>query len=96
MRLLPAFDEYLLGWKDREVAVPAEHRGKINRGGGWLHPVVLADGQIVATWRMKKESKLPHVDVARFAPLTPMVERAIAGEAKDIAEFLGVGVELGS
>ncbi len=96
VRLLPAFDEYLLGWKDRDVAVEAEHRAKINRGGGWLRPVVLADGRLVATWSTKKESKRLRIDIAPFAPLSQTVKRAIASETKDIAAFLGVPVGLGA
>lgn len=96
VRLLPAFDEYLLGWKDRDVVVAAEHRAKINRGGGWLHPVVLVDGQVVATWRSKSASKTLSLEFAPFVALTPAVGRAVVAEAKDIAVFLGVPVGVGS
>jgi hypothetical protein len=96
VRLLPAFDEYLLGWKDREVAVSNEHRANINRGGGWLHPVLLVDGRLVATWGTEKESKRLRIDVVPFAPLTPTVKRAVAAEANDIGDYLGISVVLGS
>jgi hypothetical protein len=94
--LLPAFDEYLLGWKDREVAVPAERRARINRGGGWLHPVLLVDGQLVATWSTKQTPKALRLVIDPFVPLPPTVRRAVAADAKDIADFLGVSVEVGS
>jgi winged helix DNA-binding protein len=96
VRLLPAFDEYLLGWKDREVAVPAEHRAKINRGGGWLHPVVLDDGQVVATWSTTRLSNTLRLKVVPFVSLKPAVKRGVAAESKDIAAFLGVTVEVGA
>jgi winged helix DNA-binding protein len=94
VRLLPAFDEYLLGWKDREFAVAGEHRTKINRGGGWLHPVVLADGRAVGTWRTKQTPKKLRIELEPFGPLTPAVKRGAAKEASDVAEFLGMPVEL--
>lgn len=93
VRLLPAFDEYLLGWKDREVAVSAEHQAKINRGGGWLHPVVLADGQLVGTWRTTRTAKKLKLEVGAFTPLASTVARGVAAEAKEIAEFLGLPLE---
>jgi hypothetical protein len=96
VRLLPAFDEYLLGWKDRGFAVAGEHRTKINRGGGWLHPVVLVDGQVVATWSTKQSSRMLRIDLAAFGALTSEQKRGVAAEAKEIAAFLGVPVELGS
>lgn len=48
--LLPAFDELLLGWRDRTPTVPAEHARKVHPGGGILRPVILEDGVAVGTW----------------------------------------------
>jgi hypothetical protein len=95
VRLLPAFDEYLLGWKDREVALAAEHRAKVNRGGGWLHPVVLVDGHVVATWSATRTPKKLNLAIAPFSRLTPAVRRAAATEAEEVAAFLGVPLGLG-
>lgn len=96
VRLLPAFDEYLLGWKDRDLAVLAGHRAKINRGGGWLHPVVFVDGQLVATWKLKRAPRVSTVAIEPFTQLTQAVKRGVVAEAKDLAAFLGAPVELGS
>ena len=48
-RLLPAFDAYLLGWKDRTYAVPPERVAEI-RLGGIIRPVALVDGVAAGTW----------------------------------------------
>ena len=48
--LLPAFDELLLGWRDRTPTVPAEHARAVHPGGGILRPVILEDGVAVGTW----------------------------------------------
>jgi hypothetical protein len=95
VRLLPAFDEYLLGWNDRDVAVSAENRAKINRGGGWLHPAVLADGQLVATWRLKRTPKTSKLEIVPFSELAPAVKRAVVADAVDVGEFVGAAVEVG-
>jgi hypothetical protein len=47
VRLLPSFAEHVLGWKDRVFCVEPDRWKLINRGGGWLHPVVVADGRFV-------------------------------------------------
>jgi hypothetical protein len=92
VRLLPAFDEYLLGWKDREVAVPTEHRTKINRGGGWLHPVAVVDGRVVGTWSTSYRSKQLLINVSAFSSLTPAVKAGLDAEAADVGAFLGMPV----
>ena len=95
VRLLPAFDEYLLGWKDRDLVVAPEHRAKINRGGGWLHPVLAVDGQLLATWRLTRMPKVSRLEITPFKELTAAVKRAATADAKDVAAFVGAPVEVG-
>ena len=47
---LPAFDELLLGWRDRTPTVPAHTPSEVHPGGGILRPVVLENGVAVGTW----------------------------------------------
>jgi hypothetical protein len=51
IRLLPSFDTYLLGYKSRDLAVPAAHAKKVWPGGGIVRPTVVANGLAVGTWR---------------------------------------------
>jgi hypothetical protein len=94
VRLLPAFDEYLLGWRERDIVGSAEQWSRINRGGGWLHPVVLHDGRIAATWRMERSPKNLSIEIKPFDRLPTMVTRGVATEADGIAAFLDSYVDL--
>ena len=51
VRLLPAFDQYVLGpgTSDPEV-VPAAHRPDVSRAAGWIAPVVVHGGRVAGTW----------------------------------------------
>lgn len=82
VRLLPSFDEYLLGWKDRGFAVAPEHRTKVNAGGGWLHQVVVHDGRVVATWALEGT-----VRVRPFGRLSAAVRRGIEIESREVESF---------
>jgi hypothetical protein len=86
--LLPAFDEYLLGWKDRQVIATTSRWKTIQRGGGWLHPVVLVDGRARGTWSSERTTDGLRVDVSPFVPLGPTLRRRIDEEARDIGRFL--------
>jgi hypothetical protein len=88
VRLLPAFDEYLLGWKDRQLIAPVSRWRTIQRGGGWLHPVVLVDGRAVGTWTSERTAHELRVVVMPFAPLGPTLRRRIDEDARDIGRFL--------
>jgi hypothetical protein len=88
VRLLPAFDEYLLGWKDRQSIASASRWKTIQRGGGWLHPVVLVDGRAMGTWSSERITDGLRVDVSPFESLGPTLRRRIDEEARDIGRFL--------
>jgi hypothetical protein len=52
-RLLPPFDPYLLGWKDRSFAVPEPLVKRVYPGGGMLRATATVDGLAVGTWSAK-------------------------------------------
>ena len=52
VHLLPGFDEYLLGYGDRTAALAPEYSAAVIPGGnGVFKPTVVADGEVVGTWR---------------------------------------------
>jgi hypothetical protein len=53
LRLIPAYDELLLGWRDRTPTVAAEHAHRVHPGGGLLRAVVLEHGRAVGTWQLR-------------------------------------------
>jgi hypothetical protein len=89
-RLLPPFDPYLLGWRDRSFAVADEHARRVHPGGGMLRAAATADGAAVATWSARRRAGRLAVELDPFAPLTPAVERALRAEAADVARFEGL------
>ena len=51
--LLPAFDEFLVGFADRSAVLGGHHATRVNAGGGILNPTIVVDGQIVGTWKRR-------------------------------------------
>jgi Winged helix DNA-binding domain len=86
-RLLPAFDPYLLGWKDRSFRVPAEHERRVHPGGGMLRAVATVDGLAVGTWRAPRRAQRVTVELEPFGALAPSAERALRAEARDVERF---------
>lgn len=59
-RLLGHWDPWLLGYKDRSFTLDPKHARHIQRGGGFLQPLILARGRVVGTWsRDRKGTVLP-------------------------------------
>jgi hypothetical protein len=80
VRLLPAFDEWLLGWRDRAFALPDELRRQVHPGGGILRPTITRDGLVVGTWRAERRDDRIRIDADVEVP---------AAEREDVARFEG-------
>src|SRR6266542_4537909 len=70
IRLLPYFDSYLLGHKEREHLVTMKHRPKVYRAQGWIAPVVLVDGRAAAVWEHAREGNHLRVKMVKFGPIS--------------------------
>lgn len=51
---LPAFDEYLVAYKDRSAVIEPRDLRKVNDGGGMLRPVIVVDGHVAGTWKKQR------------------------------------------
>ena len=95
-KLLPAFDEYLVGYKDRDALLkkaPGLTQKTLNAGGGMLAPTVIIDGEVVGTWKRTLGSRVTvkaHVLAKISKPEREAVERA----ARAYGKFLGLDTAL--
>jgi Winged helix DNA-binding domain len=87
--LLPGFDEYLLGYQDRSAALHLDHAQWIVPGGnGMFMPTIVADGEVVGTWRRTRKTKQVEVEPQPFAPLSARSTTRFARAAGRYGEFL--------
>ena len=86
--LLPYFDTFILGHKERQH-VEKMHHPKVYRPQGWISPVVLVDGRAVAIWKHTLKGDRLQVDVEKFGPLSKQVTAAIRKETQELGRFLG-------
>ncbi|WP_418606664.1 DNA glycosylase AlkZ-like family protein [Georgenia sp. SUBG003] len=79
VHLLPAFDEMILGYRDRSATLPPEHADRIVPGGnGIFRPTVVADGRAVGTWRRVGTGARRKIEAEPFTMFTRTVEAAVA------------------
>ncbi|HEX3622089.1 MAG TPA: winged helix DNA-binding domain-containing protein [Acidimicrobiales bacterium] len=77
VRLLPAFDQYVLGPGTADVHVlAASRRPVVSRAAGWISPVVVARGRIAGTWQVADH----RIDIALFIEAGDVSRRAIDEE----------------
>jgi hypothetical protein len=88
--LLPGFDPYLMGHSSRDHMFEAVYRWKVSRISGWISPVVLVDGRVVATWSHEVAKNTLHLSVTPFRRLLPKVLPAIRARAQELAATVKV------
>jgi hypothetical protein len=93
IRLLPAFDPYLLGWRSRDLVLPPDREREIFPGGGLLRPAVIADGSVVGGWKVDRKTTAPRVTIRPFGTLRPAARRGTLAEAEDVGRFYGLRAE---
>jgi Winged helix DNA-binding domain len=94
VRLLPAFDPYVVGFRPRSLLVDAAHEARIFRPQAWFSPVVLVDGRGVGIWERERRGRRLEVRIEPFTRLSAATRRALAEEADRLGEFLDVPAEL--
>ncbi len=88
--LLPAFDEYLVAYRDRDAVLDPRQAYRVNAGGGMLDPVVVLDGRVVGTWRRELGRRAVAIEVELFGSASPAVREAIFQAAQRYGDFLGL------
>ena len=91
-QLLPAFDEYLVGYKDRDALLkkaPRLAQKTLNAGGGMLAPTVIVDGQVVGTWKRTLGSRVA-VKADIVTKISKSDREAVEDAARAYGKFLGL------
>ncbi len=92
VHLLPGFDEYLLGYKDRGAVLAAEHAPKIIPGNnGVFQPTMVVAGQVAGTWKRTLKKKSMDLTLSPFRQITDLEERATAAVER-FSDFIGLPV----
>jgi hypothetical protein len=92
--LLPNYDEFFIGFKDRSAIGKRLKSSELVTGGDALTAhVVVVDGQLVGGWK-RTLTKKAVVELNLLTRLTEAEERAVAGAADAYGDFLKLPVEL--
>lgn len=92
VRLLPGFDQYVLGPGTNDTRViPARRRALVSKAAGWISPVVVVGGRVAGTW----ETTSDHVLAVLLFPEAGRVAREpLEVEAARLGAVLGTNLSL--
>ena len=88
--LLPAFDEYTVGYTDRAALLD----GRPVPPADLLNPVMVLDGRVVGLWRRVISGETVRIQLAPFGSLPGRDRERFRQAAGRYAEFLGMPAEI--
>lgn len=95
VRLLPAFDPYVIGsTRHAPSLLPGPFKDRVHRPQGWVSPVLLVDGRMDGIWRHERKGSRLDVKIETFVKLPTWARRAAEDEAQRLAQFLGGKLEV--
>lgn len=90
--LLPGFDEYYLGYKDRSAIIETEHDAKIApHRNGVFQPMMVAGGEVVGVWKRQIKRSSIEIILSPFS-LRNDREEEFMQAAKQYSDFMGMPI----
>jgi len=94
-RLLPGFDEFMLGYSEGERAIdPAHHAAVVPGKNGMFRATVVDTGRVVGLWERKPTAKAVRVTVTPLTTLDTAARSRISTAAGEYAAYVGRPLEV--
>jgi hypothetical protein len=95
VHLLPAFDEYLVSYKERGASLDPLHKARTITVNGIFKPVVVLNGQVAGLWSRTEKKSSVVIDLQLFSACSPAEKEGIAAAVERFGAFLGKEVVMG-
>ncbi len=92
--LLPAFDEFLISYKDRSASLPREQYQKSISNNGIFRPMIVANGRIIGVWKFVNQKGRKIIETDYFNAPGKSIKNLVAKEVHKLEEFLDQKIEI--
>ena len=92
--LLPAYDEFLISYRDRSASLPAEKHKKTISSNGIFWPVVVSDGQVIGLWKRKVLKDAILIEAGLYRKPTASIAKKVEKAAHAYGKFMGMDVRI--
>ncbi len=88
--LLPAFDEFIIAYKDRSSVITGENHDMAVSSNGIFRPVVVYDGQVIGLWNKAIRKDKLQVTINYFIKPAKSIQTKLKASVEEYAVFLGL------
>lgn len=94
IHLLPAFDEFLISYKDRTASIASEHQPLAFTKNGIFNPVIAINGKVEGTWKRSIKKETVKIEIKPIGSFDKDTSELIINKAKMYGDFLDLKVEI--
>ncbi len=94
VHLLPAYDEFLISYKDRTASLPFKNHSKAVSNNGIFKPIIVVNGQVVGIWRRTIKKDKIIMEIEPFQPQPKAITNLIMEAALRYGRFMDKKVEI--
>ncbi|WP_423127021.1 winged helix DNA-binding domain-containing protein [Gaoshiqia sp. Z1-71] len=92
--LLPAYDEFIISYKDRSAILASPEQGKVISSNGLFKPVILVNGQVAGLWKRTIKKNKAIIETELFRPLRSGERELVEQSARLFARFIAKEAEI--
>lgn len=92
--LLPAFDEYILGYKMREDFLEKKVSHHVATKNGIFRPTILIDGKIRGTWKKERKKNYEQITLLPFTKLTTKEKKQVDVAVDRYSKYLATELQI--
>jgi len=90
--LLPAFDEYVIAYRDRSAIFDSHLSKHVISVNGIFYPVIVVKGKVEGLWKRTIQKDKILVEINPFSPLHDRMREEIAASVEEFGRFSGKAV----
>ena len=92
--LLPAFDEFIISYKDRSAALPKETHKKAVSNNGIFRPVIVVNGQVAGIWKRTVNKDKVALEAVFFESPNKTISSKVKEAAIQYGHYLDKQIEV--
>lgn len=92
--LLPAYDEFIISYRDRSASLPADVHKKTISENGLFRPTLVINGKVCGTWKRRQKKDKVLIEMDYFQPVIPKTKNEIEAASKRYGQFLSQKTEM--
>jgi hypothetical protein len=91
--LLPAFDEFIISYKDRTSTLQLDHHSKAVSSNGIFRPVIVINGKVAGIWKRSLNKNKILLETGFFNSTTDINRKMIDVAVSDFGKFMNRAID---